>query len=67
MKEVHEFFGDYIPIDSDHYTLNLTDGVQLCRVPNQWKETENNLFHRATDVGILPVLHRSRWWPPVWR
>ena len=24
VKEVHEFFGDYIPIDADHYTLNLS-------------------------------------------
>ena len=67
VKEVHEFFGDYIPIDSDHYTLNLTEGLQLCRSPSQWKETENTLFHRATDVGSLSPLERSRWWPRVWR
>ena len=52
VKEIHEFFGDYIPIDTDHYTLNLTDGLQLCRQPNQWKVTENNIFHRATDVEL---------------
>ena len=53
VKEVHEFFGDYIPIDADHYTLNLIDGVQLCRSPSQWKVPENQMFHRATDVFII--------------
>lgn len=50
VKEVHEYYGDFIPIDTDHYTLNLIDGVQLCRNPSQWKVPENNMFHRATDV-----------------
>ena len=52
VKEIHEFFGDYIPIDSDHFTLNLIDGMQLCRSPSQWKVTENQMFHRATDVFV---------------
>ena len=67
VKEVHEFFGDYIPIDSDHYSLNLTDGLQLCRAPSQWKETENTLFHRATDVGVHLLINLSLWWQRVWR
>ena len=50
VKEIHEFFGDFIPIDSDHYTLNLIDGMQLCRAPSQWKIAENQMFHRATEV-----------------
>ncbi len=53
VKEMHEYYGDFIPIDTDHYTLNLIDGMQLCRNPNQWKVPENNMFHRATDVLIL--------------
>lgn len=53
VKEVHEFFGDYVPIGTDHYTLNLIDGVQLCRQPSNWKAAENNMFHRATDVCII--------------
>lgn len=50
MKEIHEFYGDFIPIDTDHYTLNLLDGVQLCRAPAQWKVPENQMFRQATDV-----------------
>ena len=57
VKEVHEFFGDYIPIDTDHYTLNLIDGLQLCRQPSQWKVAENNMFHRATDVVLFLHSH----------
>lgn len=56
VKEVHEFFGDYIPIDTDHYTLNLIDGLQLCRQPSQWKVAENNMFHRATDSLLAACL-----------
>lgn len=57
VKEMHEYYGDFIPIDTDHYTLNLIDGVHLCRNPSQWKVPENNMFHRATDVPFHPRLH----------
>lgn len=57
MKEVHEFFGDFIPIDTDHYTLSLMDGLQLCRPPVQWKMVENQIFHRATDVKSCAAPH----------
>ena len=57
VKEIHEFFGDYIPIGTDHYTLNLIDGVQLCRQPSNWKAAENNMFHRATDVSVIDVFN----------
>lgn len=53
VKEIHEFYGDFIPIDTDHYTLNLLDGLQLCRAPSQWKVPENQMFRQATDVRFL--------------
>ena len=57
MKEVHEFYGDFIPIDTDHYTLNLIDGLQLCRSPTQWKVAENQMFRQATDVVFFLCAH----------
>lgn len=54
IKEVHEYYGDYIPIDKDHYTLNILDGMSLCRAPQHWKTTEINMLHRITD-SILGV------------
>lgn len=59
MKEIHEFYGDFIPIDTDHYTLNLLDGVQLCRAPAQWKVPENQMFRQATDVLSFFVSSRA--------
>lgn len=56
VKEIHEFYGDFIPIDTDHYTLNLLDGLQLCRAPSQWKVPENQMFRQATDSILAACL-----------
>ncbi|KAK8813121.1 hypothetical protein WA158_002713 [Blastocystis sp. Blastoise] len=60
VKQVCEYYDDYILADKDHFTINLDNSLCLCKGGNRSNE-EDSMMHRSIDaiLGALLTLKQK--------
>lgn len=55
VKQVCEYYGDYVLADRDHFTLNLDNSLSLCKAGTFSAEQEQ-MVHRSVDAILASLL-----------